>query len=58
LISRFVHLPPGYEEALRALGEVPMVDLVRELEAAARWNASPPWTSPRGSDTFGSGSRN
>ena len=32
LISRFVHLPPGYEEALRALGEGPMVDLVRELE--------------------------
>jgi hypothetical protein len=32
LISRFVHLPPGYEEALRALGERPMVDLVRELE--------------------------
>jgi hypothetical protein len=32
LISRFVHLPPGYEEALRALGEGPMVDLVRELD--------------------------
>ena len=32
LISRFAHLPPGYEEALRALGEGPMVDLVRELE--------------------------
>jgi hypothetical protein len=32
LISRFVHLPAGYEEALRALGEGPMVDLVRELE--------------------------
>ena len=32
LISRFVHLPPAYEEALRALGEGPMVDLVHELE--------------------------
>jgi hypothetical protein len=32
LIYRFVHLPPAYEEALRALGEGPMVDLVRELE--------------------------
>jgi tRNA(Arg) A34 adenosine deaminase TadA len=32
LISRFAHLPPGYEQALRALGEGPMVDLVRELD--------------------------
>jgi tRNA(adenine34) deaminase len=32
LISRLVHLPPGYEEALRALGEGPMADLVHELE--------------------------
>jgi len=32
LISRFVRLPPGYEKALRTLGEGPMVDLVRELE--------------------------
>ena len=32
MISRFVHLPPSYEEALRALGEGPMVDLVHELE--------------------------
>jgi tRNA(Arg) A34 adenosine deaminase TadA len=32
LVSRFVHHPPGYEEALRALGEGPMVDLVYELE--------------------------
>jgi hypothetical protein len=32
LISRCVHLPPAYEEALRALGEGPMVDLVHELE--------------------------
>jgi tRNA(adenine34) deaminase len=32
LISRFVHLPPGYEEALRALGDGPMVDLVHSLE--------------------------
>jgi hypothetical protein len=32
LISRFVHPPHAYEEALRALGEGPMVDLVRELE--------------------------
>ena len=32
LISRFVHLPPTYEEALRALGEGPVVDLVHELE--------------------------
>jgi hypothetical protein len=32
LISRLVHLPPAYEEALRALGEGPMVDLVHELE--------------------------
>ena len=31
LISRFVHLPPAYEQALRALGEGPMVDLVHEL---------------------------
>ena len=32
LISRFVHLPPRYEEALRALGEGPVVDLVHELQ--------------------------
>lgn len=32
LISRFVHLPSAYEEALRALGKGPMVDLVHELE--------------------------
>ena len=32
MISRFAHLPAGYEEALRALGDGPMVDLVRELE--------------------------
>ncbi len=33
LISRFAHLPPAYEQALRALGDGPMVDLVRELES-------------------------
>ncbi len=32
LISRFVHLTPAYEQALRALGEGPVVDLVHELE--------------------------
>ena len=32
LISRFAHLPPVYEQALRALGEGQMVDLVHELE--------------------------
>ena len=32
MISRFVRLPPGYEEALRDPGEGPVVDLVRELE--------------------------
>ena len=32
LISRLTHLPPAYEQALRALGEGPMVDLARELE--------------------------
>lgn len=32
LISRFAHLPPGYAESLRALGEGPMVDLVHELK--------------------------
>jgi hypothetical protein len=32
LISRFAHLPPAYEQALRALGEGQMVDLVHELE--------------------------
>ncbi len=32
LISRLAHLPPGYEQALRALGEGPMVDLVHELQ--------------------------
>ena len=32
LISRFVHLPPAYEQALRALGEGSAVDLVHELE--------------------------
>jgi hypothetical protein len=31
VISRFAHLPPGYEEAVRALGEGPMVALVHEL---------------------------
>jgi tRNA(adenine34) deaminase len=32
LISRFAHLPPAYENALRALGEGPAVDLVHELQ--------------------------
>jgi len=33
LISRFTHLPPRYEEALRALGEGPVAGrLVHELE--------------------------
>ena len=32
LISRFAHLPPAYEQALRALGEGQMIDLVHELE--------------------------
>jgi tRNA(adenine34) deaminase len=31
VISRFAHLPPSYEEALRTLGEGPAVDLVHEL---------------------------
>jgi len=31
VISRLAHLPAGYEEALRALGEGPVVDLVRAL---------------------------
>ena len=31
LISRFAHLPPGYEQAQRALGDGPVVDLAREL---------------------------
>ena len=53
LISRFVHLPPGYQEALRALGEGPVVTSCANWKAAARWNASPPWTSSRGSDTCG-----
>jgi hypothetical protein len=57
LISRFGHLPPAYEEALRALGDGPMADLVHELEKAARWNASPPWRSKRPSATYGPGSR-
>jgi hypothetical protein len=35
LISRLVYHPLGYEEALRALGEGPMVDLVHELEGGA-----------------------
>jgi tRNA(Arg) A34 adenosine deaminase TadA len=32
VISRLGHLPPGYEEALRALGEGPMADFVHDLE--------------------------
>jgi len=32
VISRFGHLAPGYEAALRTLGDGPVVDLVRELE--------------------------
>jgi tRNA(adenine34) deaminase len=34
LISRLTHLPPGYEQALRTLGEGPMVDLVYELQGS------------------------
>ncbi len=34
LISRLAHLPPGYEEELRALGEGSMVDLVHELHGS------------------------
>ena len=34
LISRVTHLPPGYEQALRDLGEGPMVDLVYELRSS------------------------
>ena len=33
LISRFAYLQPAYEQALRALGEGPIVDLVHELES-------------------------
>jgi tRNA(Arg) A34 adenosine deaminase TadA len=32
LISRFAHLPPAYESALRTLGDGPSVDLVHELQ--------------------------
>jgi hypothetical protein len=32
VISRFTHLPPAYENGLRALGDGPIVDLVHELE--------------------------
>ena len=32
MISRFTHLPPAYENGLRALGDGPVVDLVHELE--------------------------
>ncbi len=32
LISRLVHLPPAYEEALRALGDGPVIDLVHDLK--------------------------
>jgi tRNA(Arg) A34 adenosine deaminase TadA len=31
LISRLTHLPPAYEEGLRALGDGPMVDLVHAM---------------------------
>jgi tRNA(Arg) A34 adenosine deaminase TadA len=31
LISRLTHLPPAYEEGLRALGEGPMADLVHAM---------------------------
>jgi hypothetical protein len=34
LISRLAHLPPGYEQALRALGEGPMTALVHELHGS------------------------
>jgi hypothetical protein len=34
LISRFGHLTPAYEIALRALGEGPMVDLVHDLKSS------------------------
>jgi tRNA(Arg) A34 adenosine deaminase TadA len=34
LIARLPHLPPGYEEGLRALGEGPMADLVHEMNRA------------------------
>jgi tRNA(Arg) A34 adenosine deaminase TadA len=33
LIARLHHLPRGYEEGLRALGEGPMVDLVHEMNS-------------------------
>jgi tRNA(adenine34) deaminase len=33
VISRLSHLAPGYETALRAIGEGPVVDLARELRA-------------------------
>jgi hypothetical protein len=32
VLSMFVHLPAGYEETLRTLGEGPVVDRVHELE--------------------------
>jgi tRNA(Arg) A34 adenosine deaminase TadA len=32
VISRLGHLPPAYENALRALGDGPVVDLVHDLE--------------------------
>jgi tRNA(Arg) A34 adenosine deaminase TadA len=33
LISRLTHLPPAYEEGLRALGDGPMVDLVHAMNS-------------------------
>ena len=58
LISRCVHLPPAYEEALRPWAKGRWSTSCTNWKAAARWNVSPPWTSSRDSDTCGSGFRN
>jgi hypothetical protein len=58
LISRFAHLPPAYEQALRALGEGPMVDLVHELEGRGEVERLASMDVAGVSDTCGPGSRN
>ena len=58
LISRFTHLPPGTRRRCEPWAKGRWSTSCASWKAAARWNASPPWTSSRGSDTCGPGSGN
>jgi tRNA(adenine34) deaminase len=58
LISRIAHLPPATSRLCGPWATGRWLTWCTNWKTAVRWNASPPWTSPMGSDTCGPGSRN